>query len=120
MYLKKIFKFDAAHNLECYHGKCENLHGHTYRMVVTIMGEPDNEGMVIDFIELKSMVLERVTGRLDHSYINDIIPQPTAENISKWAWEQLCAPLKAKGVSLESIEIWETETSGVVFTGDDM
>ncbi|MBN1333358.1 MAG: 6-carboxytetrahydropterin synthase QueD [Synergistales bacterium] len=120
MYLKKVFKFDAAHNLQCYHGKCEALHGHTYRLVVTVRGEPDQEGMVMDFAELKSMVKEKVIDRLDHSYVNDIIPQPTAENISKWAWEQLQVPLGSKGVRLEQIEIWETETSGVVITGDDM
>jgi 6-pyruvoyltetrahydropterin/6-carboxytetrahydropterin synthase len=82
--LSRDFVFDAAHNLERYRGKCENLHGHTYRLRVTLIGEPDEEGMIIDFVELKQIVTQHVLSLLDHSYLNRIIPQPTAENIAKW------------------------------------
>ena len=58
MLLTKYFKFDAAHNLVHYHGKCEKLHGHTYHMSVTLKGTPDEEGMVFDFTELKKAVKE--------------------------------------------------------------
>ena len=74
MLLRKEFTFDAAHNLIHYHGKCEALHGHTYRLAVVLEGVPDAEGMILDFCELSSLVKERVVSRLDHSYINDIIP----------------------------------------------
>lgn len=56
MILIKEFKFDAAHYLPLYHGKCEKLHGHTYRLVVKMKGRPNDEGMIIDFLELKSIV----------------------------------------------------------------
>jgi len=120
MLLKKVFKFDAAHKLECYHGKCEALHGHTYRLVVTVEGQPDHEGMVIDFVQLKALVQEKVISRLDHAYLNDVIPQPTAENISRWVWKELMEPLESLDVSIHNIEVWETETSGAIITGDDM
>jgi 6-pyruvoyltetrahydropterin/6-carboxytetrahydropterin synthase len=120
MFLKKEFTFDAAHNLVHYKGKCEKLHGHTYRLVVTIEGTPDHEGMVIDFCELSSLVKERVLSRLDHSYINDFIPQPTAENIALWVWNQLEEALRYPHCCLVEIEVWETATSGVILRKEDV
>lgn len=120
MLLKRVFTFDAAHNLVCYHGKCEALHGHTYKLVVTLKGEPDQEGMIIDFMEVKSVVSEKVINRLDHSYINDIISQPTAENIAKWIWEQVSPELQRPNCSLWEIEIWETPRNGTVLSMEDM
>ena len=55
MLLCRDFKFDAAHNLIHYHGKCERLHGHTYHLRVTLEGEPDSEGMIYDFVDLKDV-----------------------------------------------------------------
>ena len=83
MLLCRDFKFDAAHNLIHYHGKCERLHGHTYHLRVVLEGEPDAEGMIFDFVDLKKAVNELVLDRLDHAYINDIVEQPTAEYISR-------------------------------------
>jgi len=120
MIIRKLFKFDAAHNLVRYHGKCEALHGHTYRLKVGVKGVPDEEGMVMDFLELKEIVGEKVISRLDHSYINDIIPQPTAENIAVWIWGQIEGPLSAKGCPLVEVEVWETETSSVFLNAEDM
>ena len=56
MIIIKEFDFDAAHYLPAYNGKCEHLHGHTYKLVVKVEGTPDHEGMVIDFIKLKKLV----------------------------------------------------------------
>ncbi|EPY6471928.1 6-carboxytetrahydropterin synthase QueD [Clostridium sporogenes] len=117
MILIKKFKFDAAHNLIHYHGKCERLHGHTYGLVIKISGEPDKEDMVIDFTRLKAIVKENVLDILDHAYINEIIKQPTAENIAVWIWDKLYTKLKRDNCSLYEIEVWETETSGVVYSG---
>ncbi|NCC58310.1 MAG: 6-carboxytetrahydropterin synthase QueD [Synergistales bacterium] len=89
MLLRKEFTFDAAHNLVEYHGKCERLHGHTYKLAVTLKGIPDKEGMIIDFCEVSSLVREKVVSKLDHAYLNDIVPQPTAEYIARWVWEQV-------------------------------
>ena len=60
MILIKEFEFDAAHNLINYHGKCERLHGHTYKLVVKLEGTRDHEDMLYDFVELKNLVKEQV------------------------------------------------------------
>ena len=67
MIIIKEFDFDAAHYLPAYNGKCEHLHGHTYKLVVKVEGTPDHEGMVIDFIKLKNLVKEEVLAHLDHA-----------------------------------------------------
>jgi len=118
--LVKEFKFDAAHNLISYKGKCERLHGHTYRLVVVLEGVPDEEGMVMDFLELKNIVNEKVLSKLDHSYINDIIEQPSAENIAVWVWRQLEESVKRENCRLYEVQVWETETSGVVYRGEGL
>ncbi|MCX7654335.1 MAG: 6-carboxytetrahydropterin synthase QueD [Fervidobacterium sp.] len=111
----KEFTFDAAHNLVEYHGKCEKLHGHTYKLQVVVCGERDKEGMVIDFLELKQIVQNEVLNVLDHSYINDIIPQPSAENIAEWIWNRLKDRLHTERYKLTEIRLWETPTSFVVY-----
>ena len=119
MLLCRDFKFDAAHNLVNYHGKCERLHGHTYHMSVVLKGEPDHEGMIFDFVELKKCVNELVLSKLDHAYINDIIPQPTAEYIARWVFMNLDEPIKRPNCELYEVKIWETESSSVVCRRED-
>lgn len=111
----KEFTFDAAHYLKEYHGKCENLHGHTYRMSVTIEGSIQQNGLVMDFAELKQIVTEKVISKLDHANINDYLEQSSVENLSVWVWEQLQPVLP----SLVEIRIWETATSFVSYTGKE-
>lgn len=117
MILIKEFEFDSAHNLIHYHGKCERLHGHTYKMVVKLEGTRDNEGMVFDFVELKKLVKQKVVDRFDHAYLNDIIEQPTAENIAAFVWQELVDEVKRDNCKLYEVEIWETKTSGIVYRG---
>ncbi len=112
----KEFTFDAAHNLVEYHGKCEKLHGHTYKLQIFVCGEKDKEGMVIDFVELKNIVKEKVLSKLDHSYINEIIKQPSAENIAEWIWKQLEGELTTERYKLTEVRLWETPTSFVIFS----
>jgi 6-pyruvoyltetrahydropterin/6-carboxytetrahydropterin synthase len=118
MVLVKKFSFEAAHNLVKYHGKCERLHGHTYRLTVKVEGPLNEEDMVMDFAELKKMVEDRVIKKLDHSYLNELFEQPTTERVAIWIWEQLSGPLRERGIRLVEIELWETETSGVVYRGE--
>jgi len=119
IYISKEFHFDAAHNLIHYNGKCERLHGHTYRLRVTLEGYPDKKtGMIIDFIEFSRIVKERIIDKLDHSYINELIEQTTAENISEWIWKQLEPSLKSERYHLYEITIWETETSFITLRED--
>jgi 6-pyruvoyltetrahydropterin/6-carboxytetrahydropterin synthase len=119
MKIRRKFSFDAAHRLECYHGKCERLHGHTYSFSVTVEGRQDSEGMVMDFVELKRLVEESALSRLDHSYLNDLISQPTAENIAIWIWRSIDGEIARKGGVLSEVEVWETrDASAVVDRGD--
>ena len=120
MLLSKDFTFDAAHNLVHYHGKCERLHGHTYKLRVVLEGQPDSEGMIMDFIELKAIVKERAVSRLDHAYINDIIPQPSAENIALWVWREIEEYVRRENCSLYEVIVWETADSFVTVRREDV
>ena len=120
MLLSKEFTFDAAHNLINYHGKCEKLHGHTYRLKIVLEGSPDSEGMIMDFIELKQIVNEKIISRLDHSYINEIIFQPSAENIALWIWRELEESVKRENCKLYEVHVWETATSCVILRREDL
>ncbi len=112
MLIVKEFTFDAAHRLLNYDGPCSNLHGHTYKLQIVLSGPVQKNGMVIDFVDLKRIVTEKVISKLDHKFINKIISQSTAENISIWIWKQL-----EKKLPLYEIKLWETATSFVVYRG---
>jgi len=112
MLIAKEFTFDAAHKLLNYDGPCANLHGHTYKLQIVISGPVQKNGMVIDFIDLKKIVTEKVISKLDHKFINKIIKQSTAENIAVWIWKQL-----EKNLPLYEIRLWETPTSFVIYRG---
>jgi 6-pyruvoyltetrahydropterin/6-carboxytetrahydropterin synthase len=114
MQLTKIFTFDSAHFLPNYHGKCENMHGHTYKMEVTIEGKPNpDDGMIMDFKKLKEIVNEKVIEKLDHKLLNDIVDNPSAEFLAMWSWDQL-----KNDVNLKQIKIYETPNSYVTYEGD--
>lgn len=115
MLITKEFKFDSAHYLTQYKGKCEKMHGHTYKMHVTIEGEVKKDGMVYDFVELKKLVNKKVIDKLDHALLNDVIENPSAENICIWAWDQLKSEIK--GADLHEIKVWETATSFATYRG---
>ena len=118
MIITKKFTFDAAHFLPSYNGKCEHLHGHTYALNIKVAGTPDAEGMVIDFTRVKKLTQELVLARLDHALLNDILPNPSAENICLWVWQQLYQPLAAPNHLLYAVEVWETATSGCEYRGE--
>jgi 6-pyruvoyltetrahydropterin/6-carboxytetrahydropterin synthase len=88
-------------------------------LAVELEGAPDEEGMVLDFAKLAQVVRERVVSRLDHAYINELIAQPTAENIAGWAWERIEAELSCSNCRLYRVEVWETPTSCAVLRADD-
>lgn len=108
MLISKIFKFDSAHKLENYNGKCENLHGHSYKLIVSCEGEINKEsGIIIDFNEIKKIVEGKVLSEIDHAYLNDIVKNPTCENMLLWIREQLKSEEKLK---LKKLVLYETET----------
>ncbi len=110
--VSKDFTFDAAHNLPRYIGKCERLHGHTFRLRVTVKAPLDTwSGMAFDFMALKRTVSERVVAILDHAYINEIVPNPSAEFIAIWVWRRL------SDLPLHEVKVWETPTSFVTYQG---
>jgi 6-pyruvoyltetrahydropterin/6-carboxytetrahydropterin synthase len=102
MRLGKIFYFDAAHYLPDYDGKCENLHGHTYRLEIVIDDKVKRDGMVLDFTKLKEIVNKEVLEALDHQPLNEIVDNPTAEHIVEWIWRRLKGKLP-----LYSVKLWE-------------
>ncbi len=116
MLVSKEFTFDSAHFLTKYHGKCENMHGHTYRLRVTVSGPVGEEGMVVDFKELKALVKERVIDRYDHQNLNDFFENPTAELIAMRIWEDLVGAVS--GAKLFEVVLWETADSFVTYRGE--
>jgi 6-pyruvoyltetrahydropterin/6-carboxytetrahydropterin synthase len=111
--ITKIFRFDSAHKLNDYSGQCANLHGHTYSLHISVKGEINKNGLVMDFKDLKETVKQKVIAKLDHTYLNDIIEQPTAENICIWIWRILSKDLK-----LYEIKLYETPDSYVTYRGE--
>lgn len=95
MQVTQEFTFDSAHFLPNYYGKCERMHGHTYKLHVTVEGELGENGLLIDFVVLKRIVKRQVLDRLDHYTLNDIVENPSCENVTRWIWEQL-VDLKAQ------------------------
>ncbi|MBN2014114.1 MAG: 6-carboxytetrahydropterin synthase QueD [Candidatus Altiarchaeota archaeon] len=102
MRVGRVFYFDAAHYLPRYKGKCEHLHGHTYRLEVVVEDELGEDGMVLDFNELKRVVDEVIIERLDHANMNDFFDKPTSENIAEWIFSEL-----VKRLPLSSVKLWE-------------
>jgi 6-pyruvoyltetrahydropterin/6-carboxytetrahydropterin synthase len=114
MVVCKEFTFDSAHKLTNDNGECANLHGHTYKLQIYVKGEvQEKTGYVQDFKELKSIVTEDVLKVLDHRYINDVINNPSVENVSIWIWERLKKSLPL----LCEIKLWETPTNFSIYTG---
>lgn len=111
-------QFAAAHQLRGYKGQCENMHGHNWRVQVSISSEKLNDiGIVIDFNDLKKITNE-VISALDHSYLNEVFPfteiNPSSENIAKWIFESLKKRLE-DSVKVNSITVWESENSSATY-----
>ncbi|UUZ79951.1 6-carboxytetrahydropterin synthase QueD [Paenibacillus sp. P26] len=120
--VSKEFTFDSAHHLHCYEGKCKSLHGHTYKLQVVMRGKVDERGISIDFADIKRIAKERILDKLDHRYLNEVLPpmNTTAENMVVWMYEQLRGALSEEGlypqVKLEEVRLWETPTSYAAVT----
>jgi len=135
--LTSEIKFDAAHRLSNYKGKCSRIHGHTYRIVTTVKSFKLNDlGMVIDFYKLKNIFKKHIEEKYDHKTIllvddneNQILGRvmhenwvtwmsnnPTAENIAKDIWDDLIPVIKMfKDVKLDSITVYETVTNSATY-----
>ncbi len=113
----KIFEFAASHFLTKYKGKCENLHGHNYKLEITVQGDLREDDLVFDFVDLKKISKEKVVDVLDHTHLNDRFENPSAEVMAVWIWEQLNDSMKALGVELSEVKLWETSTCFVTYRG---
>ena len=144
--LTKEFAFEAAHALDGYDGKCRHIHGHSYRLSVTVKGTPladesdPKSGMTLDFGELKRIVNEEIVDKLDHSLIVrrtdvsddcwieplvqrfgnvvEVAYRPTCENMLADFAARLCRRMP-DGVSLHSLKMYETATSCAEWYADD-
>ncbi len=114
--------FDAAHFLRGYHGKCEALHGHRFRVVVKIASSKLNDiGIAYDFVELKQH-LGAILSRFDHTCLNDVPPfdkvNPSSENLATTIYDELQPKLAGAPISLSCVEVWESPHSGVAYSPD--
>lgn len=112
--------FAAAHNLLNYDGDCENLHGHNWKVEVTVSTETlDDAGLGIDFKILKKYT-KQVMELLDHKYLNDLEPfkgvSPSSEHISKFIFDQLVESMADKGVVVDKITVWESDNACASYT----
>jgi 6-pyruvoyltetrahydropterin/6-carboxytetrahydropterin synthase len=114
--------FSSGHALRGYRGKCENVHGHNYRVRVTVEGpQLDSIGLLCDFTEVKRVLREIIRG-LDHQFINDLeafrTVNPSAENLAKYFYDevtrQLTAALPAVARVTDTI-VWETDTASAQY-----
>jgi 6-pyruvoyltetrahydropterin/6-carboxytetrahydropterin synthase len=112
--------FAAGHALRNYKGKCENVHGHNYRVRITVQGDQlDSTGLLVDFLDVKSLI-GGVVDYLDHQFINDLPPfdqlNPSAENIAKYFYDRVSGGLKNEvPVRVAEVKVWETDTSSAVY-----
>jgi 6-pyruvoyltetrahydropterin/6-carboxytetrahydropterin synthase len=114
--------FSAGHALRGYKGKCENPHGHNYRVRVTLEGqELDSIGLLYDFTHLKR-VLREIIGGLDHRFLNDLAPfdavNPSAENLAKFFHEQTSPQIghAPNAPRIKQITVWETDETSATYT----
>ena len=140
----KFYDFEMAHALWNYDGLCKNIHGHTYKLYVTVLGEPiqdvndQKNGMVIDFGDLKRIVKGEIVDPLDHAMViykdapHDLLLklnemyerhfvfdfQPTCENLVIWMVNKI-QPLLPKGVELKKVKLYETASSCAEWDADD-
>ncbi|MFN2460063.1 MAG: 6-carboxytetrahydropterin synthase QueD [Candidatus Velthaea sp.] len=119
MQIRKQFTFEAAHVLPHHAGKCSRLHGHSYRLEVALEGAlqaaGQAAGMIVDFDVLGAAVKADVVEELDHRSLNDVLPNPTCENIVLWIWRRL-AP---RFPELAELVLWETPTSNALLRSGD-
>ncbi len=112
--------FAAGHALRNYKGGCEDVHGHNFRVRVTVEGEQlDATGLLVDFLELKSSI-DGAIAYLDHKFINDLPPfdkiNPSAENLAKYFYDRVSEGVKpGVPVRISEVCVWETDTSSAAY-----
>jgi 6-pyruvoyltetrahydropterin/6-carboxytetrahydropterin synthase len=113
--------FSAGHALRGYKGKCENPHGHNYKVRVIVEGpDLDSIGLLQDFTHLKR-VMREIIGGVDHKFLNDQAPfdtvNPSAENLAKYFYEETTRQMTVapNGARIASVTVWETDTASATY-----
>jgi 6-pyruvoyltetrahydropterin/6-carboxytetrahydropterin synthase len=114
-------QFSAAHRIQEIGGKCENLHGHNWKVSVSIQADKlSQHGLVTDFRKLKTQ-LKKILKEMDHSYLNEIPSfkkiNPTSENIAKYIYDNLSKKINNERIKVKSIEVAESENSKASYEG---
>lgn len=114
--------FSAAHRLRNYGGRCEELHGHNWRVDVVVGAkELDSSGLAMDFKELRQHTRE-ILSRLDHAFLNELEPfealNPSSENIARFIFQGLESKLAGRGISIVRVNVWESDHSCASYLGD--
>jgi len=113
--LKVVSRFAAAHQLKMVAEKCENLHGHNWRVEVYIAGKELNKaGVLMDFGEIKVHLME-IIDSLDHKFLNELVffddGNPSSENIARYIAETMQSNISAPGVGVSRVGVWESDDS---------
>ena len=112
--------FAAGHALRNYKGKCENVHGHNFKVRVVMEGEKlDETGLLVDFLEVKA-AMQAIIDRLDHVFLNDVAPfdvkNPSAENIAEYFHNEMTRSLKsAVEIRVRDVTVWETDIQSATY-----
>ncbi|RMG03798.1 MAG: 6-carboxytetrahydropterin synthase QueD [Nitrospirae bacterium] len=114
--------FSAAHQLRGYRGKCEELHGHNWKVQIHVSAESLNEiDIAVDFHDLKRWTKE-ILSQLDHGFLNDIFPfteiNPSSENIARWIFESLKKKIDSEDVRLTAVTVWESDSASATYYED--
>ena len=112
-------RFAAAHQLRGYQGKCENLHGHNWRVTVAVTAERLNEqGLAIDFSDMRK-ALRDALDQLEHTFLNDIFPfteiNPSSENVAKWIYDHVGKKINDGNLEVSSVTVWESESASASY-----
>jgi 6-pyruvoyltetrahydropterin/6-carboxytetrahydropterin synthase len=113
------YSFAAGHALRGYKGKCENVHGHNYRVQVSVAGEQLNSiGLLMDFVDLRAWI-KTLVARLDHRFLNDLPPfdqlNPSAENLAKYLCEEIEPQAIKQGLRVNAVTVWETDITSATY-----
>jgi 6-pyruvoyltetrahydropterin/6-carboxytetrahydropterin synthase len=117
--LKVVTQFSAAHQLRNFGGKCEELHGHNWKIEVIVRGEKLNSaGLLIDFRELKECT-NKILEELDHSFLNELPSfrnqNPSSENIAAYIFERLSDTLDGNHIEVTKVTAWESDTASASY-----
>lgn len=120
--LKVTTYFAAAHQLRMVAKKCENLHGHNWKIEVYVSGKELNPaGVLLDFGEIKTAVRD-IMDELDHTYLNDLAAfekaNPSSENIARYIAHTLQKKIGAPGITVSRVTAWESEDAAATYSPD--